>query len=770
MRPHDPLERRNIDTQSQSDSQVWDPGVPNGPFVARIPKSICSIIAKAWVAPVDGPESLHTSGSESDADALDSSDGGSRTDLDSHANMPVVGRNAYIIADTGNKADVNAYTPDYEPMRVPIVDAAVQYQCPYDGTVYILVIRNALHVPSMENNLIPPFVMRENGIQVNDTPKIQVSDPSVDDHSIYFPESELRIPLSLCGTFSYFSTSEPTVQMMNDCEDVYLLTPTRWNPHDDSYATNEENMVDWEGNMVEKQYRKQVLLSSVAENKEMAASMLIGSMESKAVDQVFERSHYNQDVMPDLPYLYVPPASDQVASVLADVDPLLNDRTLYHRMSERAEIGKFQMSIGSTDVNKTLGEHDVIVETVTDDDETVLDEDDYSPVADDDADYESREQSILDEVFQRGVSGDLDLDEIMVSAAHADRSQGVDAEHLSKIWKISLDEANKTLDITSQTRVHKDDPKLSRNYGTNDRMLRYKRIGEYFFMDTFYATSKAGKSSRGHTCCQLFVTDKGFVFVVPMKSKSEVLQAVKQFAKEIGVPDALISDAAGEQRSNALRKFCSEIGTTLRVLEEGTPWANKAELYIGLIKEAVRKDMKESNCPLAFWDYCVERRARINNLTAKDRFNLHGSNAHTALTGEEGDISNLCQYRWYEWCYFRENKEKFPFNREVLGRILGPAKGEGNEMAQWVLKANGNVVPRRSHRPLNVAEWHSPEEKKKRDVFDALIERRWGTAIKAPPKETEKWEEYSDENEDPRVVPNIEDTVDANGRCCSLID
>ena len=56
----------------------------------------------------------------------------------------------------------------------------------------------------------------------------------------------------------------------------------------------------------------------------------------------------------------------------------------------------------------------------------------------------------------------------------------------------------------------------------------------------------------------------------------------------------------------SLRKFCGEIGTMLRVLEEGTPWANKAELYIGLIKEAVRKDMKDSNCPPAFWDYCAE--------------------------------------------------------------------------------------------------------------------------------------------------------------------
>ena len=118
-------------------------------------------------------------------------------------------------------------------------------------------------------------------------------------------------------------------------------------------------------------------------------------------------------------------------------------------------------------------------------------------------------------------------------------------------------------------------------------------------MDTFFATQKAGKSTRNNTCCQLFVTDKGFVYVVPMQSKSEVLQAVKQFAKEIGAPDAIISDMAGEQTSLALRKFCNEIGTTLRALEEGTPWANKAELYIGIIKEAVRKDMKESKCPLA---------------------------------------------------------------------------------------------------------------------------------------------------------------------------
>ena len=58
-------------------------------------------------------------------------------------------------------------------------------------------------------------------------------------------------------------------------------------------------------------------------------------------------------------------------------------------------------------------------------------------------------------------------------------------------------------------------------------------------MDTFFATKKGGQSSRGHTCCQLIVTDKGFIYVVPMKRKSEVLLAIKQLPKKL-VPLTLL--------------------------------------------------------------------------------------------------------------------------------------------------------------------------------------------------------------------------------------
>ena len=151
----------------------------------------------------------------------------------------------------------------------------------------------------------------------------------------------------------------------------------------------------------------------------------------------------------------------------------------------------------------------------------------------------------------------------------------------------------------------------------------------------------------------------------------------------------------------------------------------------------------------------------------RNLFKLQGTTPHTALLGEEGDISNLCQYSWYQWCYYRENSALFPLDREVLGRVLGPARGEGNEMSQWILKANGQVVPSSSHRPLTVAELHSDVDVKKREFFDKLIEERWGTSINPAKNSIEndkKFEEYLDEHEDPRVIPDIEDAVDSTGR------
>ena len=198
----------------------------------------------------------------------------------------------------------------------------------------------------------------------------------------------------------------------------------------------------------------------------------------------------------------------------------------------------------------------------------------------------------------------------------------------------------------------------------------------------------------------IFISDMGCVYISAMKSVIEFPKALKTFAKEVGLPEAIIYDSHKCNKSKDMKLFCQKIGTNLRILEGSTHWSNKAKFYVGLFKEAVRKDMIDENSPLFFWGYCAKRRALITKMTAKDLFQLQGKTPHSATFGEEGDISNVCQFSWYEWVYFRETTGKFPFPSYVLDRCLGPAKKEGNEMARWVLKQNGKIVPRRTMRKL----------------------------------------------------------------------
>ena len=212
------------------------------------------------------------------------------TELDSHANMPVVGKHAYIIAETSKKVDVSLFTPDYQPLTVPLVDTTVRYDNPYNGKSYILVLRNELYVPLMDNNLIPPFMLREMGVTVNDVPKIHKEDPTVDDHTITFVEMGFRIPLSLWGIFSYFPTSKPTHHNLLNPNEVYILSPATWNPHSNAYSTNEESMLDWEGNMQPKRdCQHQIILDDVEDDVNMVASLQITQLNRKSLTHTWWR-------------------------------------------------------------------------------------------------------------------------------------------------------------------------------------------------------------------------------------------------------------------------------------------------------------------------------------------------------------------------------------------------------------------------------------------------------------------------------------------------
>ena len=314
----------------------------------------------------------------------------SRRELDSHANMPVVGKHAYIIAKTGKKVDVSPFTPDYKLLTVPLVDATVKYDNPYNGKTYILVLRNALYVPSMDHNLIPPFMLREMGLIVNDVPKIHKENPTVDDHAITFAETGFRIPLSLWGIFSCFPTSKPMHDDLLNPNKVYILSPATWNPHSDAYSANEESMLDWEGNMQPKKDRQHwIVLDDVEDNINMVASLSITPLEQEAID-----THLIEDEE-----RFIPRSDDCVSSTLGSISNTLVDLEFSRHMCEKECDGRIAASIGSTNTlqSRYISNSETEADEQSHDDSTCNDVDEcVDSLSDPDGD---REQAMVDEYF-----------------------------------------------------------------------------------------------------------------------------------------------------------------------------------------------------------------------------------------------------------------------------------------------------------------------------------------------------------------------------------
>ena len=81
---------------------------------------------------------------------------------------------------------------------------------------------NILYVPTLEHNLIPPFILRQaTGIILNNIPKTHCQDPSKEDHC----------------------TRAPTVEDLRDR--VVTL-----NLYDPSYSLMEETMIDIDGDIL----------------------------------------------------------------------------------------------------------------------------------------------------------------------------------------------------------------------------------------------------------------------------------------------------------------------------------------------------------------------------------------------------------------------------------------------------------------------------------------------------------------------------------------
>jgi len=171
-------------------------------------------------------------------------------ELDSHADVAVLGANCWIFQETSRSVQVYGYDPAQGSTQRKVVSGCFAYDDPQSGACKLLIVHQGLHVPTMANSLIPPFQMRDNDVEVNECPKTMKGRPTADDHTVIIQregDTPYRIPLMLKGTISAIPVRRPTPAEFSDTNlerfELTYETP-EWDHNDPERPTAEKAMTE----------------------------------------------------------------------------------------------------------------------------------------------------------------------------------------------------------------------------------------------------------------------------------------------------------------------------------------------------------------------------------------------------------------------------------------------------------------------------------------------------------------------------------------------
>jgi hypothetical protein len=153
----------------------------------------------------------------------------STLEMDTHADICVLGPNFVVLHYTSRECDVSPYTEVYESVKaVPIVSGATAWTDERTRLTYILVVNEALWMPdTVTSSLINPNQLRAYGITVQDNPfagPMYISNEEEED--------VVSISMFAVGTNISINTRTPTQEELDSCQHIILTSDTEWEPND----------------------------------------------------------------------------------------------------------------------------------------------------------------------------------------------------------------------------------------------------------------------------------------------------------------------------------------------------------------------------------------------------------------------------------------------------------------------------------------------------------------------------------------------------------
>ena len=289
-----------------------------------------------------------------------------------------------------------------------------------------------------------------------------------------------------------------------------------------------------------------------------------------------------------------------------------------------------------------------------------------------------------DDNFAEALSSKVRVSAVSSGNIRSSQGKAVDAHALSRRWHIPYRRAKNTVQRTTQRGVRQVlNPTLTRRYLTNDRLLRYPRLPHTVFTDTMIAGTV---SQRGNKYAQVYATSYGWGRSFPMARKGDAHHTLDLLFKRDGVPPEMVMDGSKEQTQGQFAKKLRDAGCHKRQIEPYSPWMNAAESQIREIKRGSARSMLKQPTPKVLWDHCIELESRIRSCSALDIYQLDGEVPETKMMGYTADISNICEYEWYEWVMFIDAPAQFPDLKWSLGRYLGPSIDVGSAIQDKAFK------------------------------------------------------------------------------------
>jgi len=112
------------------------------------------------------------------------------------------------------------------------------------------------------------------------------------------------------------------------------------------------------------------------------------------------------------------------------------------------------------------------------------------------------------------------------------------------------------------------------------------------------------------------------------------------------------------------------------------------------------------------------------------RFELDHETPQAEMNGMSADISDTCEFEFYEWVMFNDSQATFPETKFHVGCWIGPAVDVGSALTYKILKSNGHVVSTVRH--LTLEELASPDQVAMRNAFDDnSVQKRSAPATKS---------------------------------------